>query len=425
MKRVVITGLGFITSIGNDQKTVLRSLRECRTGVELFSEFAGADCPVKLAGTIKGFQFPTSHFEDWTYPSEYQLTREQLRPMAPNSLYAFCAMQQAIQDARLSAELISQPTTGLLSASGGSPWLAHENLQTMLDRGVMRCPPMGIINSIPGSLYINLAALFKIKGATLGFSSACTSSAHAVGAAFDLIREGQHQIAFAVGAEDCNKYSLLPFACVRALTVQTDPKRSPCAFDVKRDGFAGTGGAAVLVLEELDHALRREAPIYAEMLGWGQASDGYNVLAPDPQGDGLRRAMEAALVRAGIAREEVDYINAHAPSTPFGDASEINALKHVFAAGHVPQVSSTKSLTGHGLSLAGAMETAFCCLALKEKFIPVSAHITQLDPMCEGVPVVTKPVANHPRTVLKNSSGFGGTNVCLALRSWEGSHGGR
>src|SRR5579884_293653 len=422
MKRVVITGLGFITSIGNDQNSVLRSLRECRTGVELFSELAGVDCPVKLAGTVKGFQFPTAYFEDWTYPAEYKLSREQLRPMAPNSLYAYCAMQQAIHDARLTPEHVSNPETGIMSASGGSMWLAHENLHTMLTRGVNRCQPMGIINSIPGSLYINLAALFKIKGATLGFSSACSSSAHAIGAAVDLIRLGRQRLVFAVGAEDCNKISILPFASVRALTVQTDPERSPCAFDRKRDGFAGTGGGTVLVLEELEHALQREAPIYAEVLGWAQSSDGYNVLAPDPEGDGLRRAMEAALADAKLAREEVDYINAHAPSTPSGDASEIKAIKKVFNGGRVPFVSSTKSLTGHGLSLAGAMETAFCCLALKEKFTPVSAHITQLDPMCEGVPVVTKPVAEHPRIVLKNSSGFGGTNVCIALRGWEIGH---
>ncbi|MDB6020593.1 MAG: fabB [Pedosphaera sp.] len=420
MKRVVITGLGFITSIGNDQQTVLRSLRECRTGVELFPEFASPDIPVKLAGTVKGFQFPTPYFEDWTCPPEYQLTREQLRPMAPNSLYAYCAMRQAIQNARLTPELISQPSTGIMSASGGSMWLAHDSIQTMLTRGVKRCQPMSIINSIPGSLYINLAALFKIKGATLGFSSACSSSAHAIGAAVDLIRMGRQQIVFAIGAEDCNLMTILPFASIRALSVQTDPNLSPCAFDIKRDGFVGTGGAAVLVIEELEHARHRKAPICAELLGWAQTSDGFNVLAPDPAGDGLRRAMEGALTDASLAPDDVDYINAHAPSTPSGDASEICAIKSVFRSGRVPHVSSTKSLTGHGLSLAGAMETAFCCLALREKFTPVSAHITQLDPICEGVPIVTKPVAGQPRIVLKNSSGFGGTNVCLALRRWEG-----
>jgi 3-oxoacyl-[acyl-carrier-protein] synthase-1 len=415
MRRVVVTGLGFITSIGNSRAEVLRGLREVRTGVERFSEFADADCPVKLAGTIKGFQFPSTDFEDWIFPAEYQLTREQLRPMTPNALYAYCAMKQAIADAKLAPDMVSSGRTGMMSASGGSLWLAHANLQTMVTRGISRCPPMGIVNSIPGSLYINLASLFQIKGATLGFSSACSSSTHAVGAAFDLIRQGRQDIVFAVGAEDCNKFNILPFASVRALSVQTDPEVSPCAFDVKRDGFVGTGGAAVLILEEGEHALARNAAPYAELLGWGQSADGYNVLAPDPTGDGLGRAINDALADARLDKSEVDYINAHAPSTPFGDASEIAAIKKVFANGHVPKVSSTKSLTGHGLSLAGAMETAFCCLALREKFTPVSAHITELDPMCDGVPVVTKPIDEFPRIALNNSSGFGGTNVCLAL----------
>jgi 3-oxoacyl-[acyl-carrier-protein] synthase I len=415
MRRVVVTGLGFITSIGNSRAEVLPSLREVRTGVELFPEFAGADCPVKLAGTIKGFAFPSTDFEDWVFPAEYKLTREQLRPMTPNALYAYCAMTQAIADAKLAPDLVSNGRTGMMSASGGSLWLAHANLQMMVTRGVSRCPPMGIVNSIPGSLYINLASLFQIKGATLGFSSACSSSAHAIGAGFDLIRQGRQDIVFAVGAEDCNKFSILPFASVRALSVQTDPSVSPCAFDLKRDGFVGTGGATVVVLEEHEHALARNAEPYAELLGWGQSADGYNVLAPDPTGDGLSRAIAGALEDAQLAPSDVDYINAHAPSTPFGDASEIAAIKKVFANGHAPKVSSTKSLTGHGLSLAGAMETAFCCLALREKFTPVSAHITKLDPMCDGVPIVTKSIDEFPRIALNNSSGFGGTNVCLAL----------
>jgi 3-oxoacyl-[acyl-carrier-protein] synthase I len=419
MKRVVVTGLGFITSIGNSRDQVQRSLRECRTGIELFPEFAGADVPVKLAGTVKGFQFPTSYFEDWTFPAEYELTREQLRPMTPNSLYAYGAMQQAITTAGLTPEQVSHPRTGLMCASGGSMWLAYENYHTMLTRGVARCQPMGVINSIPGSLYINLVTCFKIKGGSLGFSSACSSSAHALGAACDAIRLGRQDVAFVVGAEDCNKFSILPFAAIRALSLQTDPAKTPCAFDVKRDGFVGTGGATVLVLESLEHAERRGASINAEILGWGQSSDGYNVLAPDPNGDGLKRAMEDALRDANVPKEEVDYINAHATSTPAGDVSECRAIHSVFGNGKMPHVSSTKSLTGHGLSLAGAMEAAFCVLALREKFTPVSAHITQLDPQCAIVPIVTKPVADAPRIALKNSSGFGGTNVCLVMRRWE------
>jgi 3-oxoacyl-[acyl-carrier-protein] synthase-1 len=419
MKRVAVTGLGFITSIGNNRPQVLRSLKECRTGVEPFPEFAGADAPVKLAGTVKGFQFPTSYFEDWTFPSEYQLTREQLRPMAPNSLYAYGAMQQAIAGANLTPDQVSNPRTGVMCASGGSMWLAYDNLHTMLTRGVARCQPMGIINSIPGSLYINLVTCFKIKGGSLGFSSACSSSAHALGAACDLIRLGRQDIVFVVGAEDCNKFSILPFAGIRALSLQTDPEKTPCAFDVKRDGFVGTGGAAVLVLEDLEHAQRRGASICAEVLGWGQSSDGYNVIAPDPNGDGLKRAMEDALRDANLPKEEVDYINAHATSTPAGDVSECRAIRAVFSNGRTPHVSSTKSLTGHGLSLAGAMEAAFCVLALQEQFTPVSAHITQLDPQCAIVPIVAKPISDAPRVALNNSSGFGGTNVCLVLRRWD------
>ena len=420
MSRVVITGLGFITSIGNSRQEVSASLREGRTGVERFAEFADPSIPVKLAGTVKGFSFPTTEFEDWTYPAGYKIPRETLRPMAPNTLFAYFAMRQAIDDAALEPETVSDPMTGLTCASGGSMWMAYANLDTMLHRGVMRCPPMGIINSIPGSLYINLVPAFRIKGPSLGFSSACSSSAHALGAAVDLIRSGRQKTVFVCGAEDCNKFSILPFATVRALSVQTDPEKSPCAFDKKRDGFVGTGGAAALVVEDLDHALERGAPhIHAEVLGWGQASDGYNVLASDPTGDGLARTMELAIADAGVAPEDIEYINAHATSTPFGDASEANALKKVFNGARRPYVSSTKSLTGHGLSLAGAMEAGFCCLTLEEKFIPVSAHITELDPVCEGVNIVTRPVEAAPRIVMNNSSGFGGTNVSIVLRRWD------
>jgi 3-oxoacyl-[acyl-carrier-protein] synthase-1 len=420
MSRIVITGLGFITSIGNSRQEVVASLREGRTGVERFSEFEDASIPIKLAGTVKGFGFPSTDFEDWTYPAGYKIARETLRPMTPNALFAYFAMRQAIDDAGLEPETVSNPMTGLMCASGGSMLMAYANLDIMLNRGVSRCPPMGIINSIPGSLYINLVPAFRIKGASLGLSSACSSSAHALGAAVDLIRTGRQKTVFVCGAEDCNKFSILPFAAVRALSVQTDPEKSPCAFDKKRDGFVGTGGAAVLVVEDLDHALERGAPrIHAEVLGWGQASDGYNVLASDPTGDGLARTMALAIADAGVAPEEIEYINAHATSTPFGDASEANALKKMFGGEHRPYVSSTKSLTGHGLSLAGAMEAGFCCLTLEEKFIPVSAHITELDPVCDGVNVVTKPVEAAPRIVMNNSSGFGGTNVAIVFKRWD------
>ena len=420
-RRIVISGLGVITSIGNNRTDVSRSLRECLTGVELFDEFAGDDVPVKLAGTVKGFTFPSARFDDWTYPDGYQIGRDQLRSLTPNSLYAFCAMDQAIRDAQLPPELVSHPRTGLLCASAGSMWLAYENLHTMVTRGVSRVPPMATVNSIPGSLYINIVGGYKIKGGSMGCSSACSSSAHALGLAVDMIRLGRQDIMFVVGAEDCNRFSILPFASVRALSPQTDPALSPCAFDIKRDGFVGTGGAAVLVVEELEHALRRGAPIYAEVLGWGQASDGYNVVIPEPNGDGLRRAMEGALLDANLRPDDIDYINAHATSTVAGDLSECHALRQVFGGDHQPWVSSTKSLTGHGLSLAGALEATICCIALQERFTPVSANITELDPACADIRIVTQPVTDAPRIALTNSSGFGGTNVCIAMQRWDGA----
>jgi 3-oxoacyl-[acyl-carrier-protein] synthase-1 len=419
MKQVVVTGLGFITSIGNNYSDVLASLRECRTGIEFFEELNKPNVPVRLAGTIKGFSFPGIQCEDWQYPKEYSIPREYLRGMAPSVVYAYCAMQQAISDARLTPDLVSHPRTGTMCASNGSGWLTYEYLDLMLKKGVMRCNPLAMIASISGSLNMNLVSCFKIKGSSLGFSSACASSAHAFGAAFDRIQLGRQDVVFVAGAEDCNLFSILPFAGTRALTTRTDPTRSPCAFDRKRDGFVITGGATVLVLEELEHALRREAPIYAEVLGWGEASDGYNVVIPEPNGEGLARAMELAVAESGISKEDVDYINAHATSTPAGDVAELRALKTVFCNGKAPYVSSTKSITGHGLSLAGAMEAGFCCMALKEMFTPVSAHITELDPECDRIPVVTSPIEHAPQIAMTNSSGFGGTNVALVLRRWD------
>ncbi len=419
MNRVVVTGLGFTTSIGNNRADVVRSLRECRSGVEIMPELVQANAPVSLAGTVKGFEFPSEDPLDWVLPPSIKLPKTHLRTMTPNALYAYAAMLEAITDAKLDPALISHPRTGLYCASSGCTWLTHATVQSLIQRGASRTSPSLVIAGMPNSLHLNLAARFQIKGSTLGFNSACASSAHALGHACDLIRMGRQKIMFVVGAEDCHLFNILAFSAVRALSTQSDPALAPRAFDVARDGFVVSGGGCVLVLEDAEHAAARGAKAQAEVSGWGQATDGYDVVAPDPTGQGLARSMLEALDDAGVAPAAVDYINAHATATLAGDMAEMNAVRQVFSPGKVPFVSSTKSLTGHGLSLAGAMEAAFCCLALGEKFTPVSANISQLDPGCAGVPVVTGHIEDYPKVALSNSSGFGGSNVSIILSALE------
>ncbi len=417
MPRVFITGLGFITSIGNDATAVTRSLRELRHGFELYPPFQKPDIPVKIVGTIKEFTTDSTDPEDWTFPSAYKIKRELLRSMAPNGLFAHCAMLQAVQDAKLTEADISNPQTGLYAASGGSPYLLHHNQERLKKFGVMRCSPLGIVASIVGTLNFNLVAAFKILGASCGFSSACASSAHAIGYAYDDITLGRQKRMFIVGGEDGNTDAILPFAGMRTLSLQTDPNLASRPFDAARDGFVGTGGSVVLVLESEDEVARRGVTPYAELLGWGQASDGYNVAISHPEGSGSAASMTNALRVAKVAPAEVDYVNAHATSTLIGDVSEARALRSVFkeAASRVA-VSSTKALTGHGLSLAGAMESGFCALALREGFIPGNAHLSKVDPECEGLNILRTTEHRPANIVVKNSSGFGGANVALVFK---------
>jgi 3-oxoacyl-(acyl-carrier-protein) synthase len=306
-----------------------------------------------------------------------------------------------------------------MTAHGGSPYIQYDFLTVMEKRGVNRVRPMSLVGGIIGSLYITLATSFKIRGAALGFNSACASSAHAIGYACDQIRLGRLDRVFVVGGEDPMKFTALPFAAARALSTADDPSRYPCAFDKNRDGFVPTGGAVAMVVESLESAQARGAPIQAEILGWADSADGYNVMAPEPNGEGLARAMRSALRETGVQLGEVDYINAHATGTPSGDTAELRAVKAVFDRGYVPMISSTKSLTGHGLSMAGVLEGAIATMALRDGFIPVSANIRELDPEAEGVPVVTERVDKSARIALSNSSGFGGSNVVLVFKKWE------
>ncbi len=254
-----------------------------------------------------------------------------------------------------------------------------------------------------------------------GFVSACASSSHALGYALDEIRLGRQKRVLVVGAEEVHAETVLPFGGMRALTPNPDPESASRPFDRRRDGFVSTGGAVALIVEEVQTARERSAPIYAELAGWGQAGDGHNVAMSHPEGRGLAEAMTRAFKDSGLTREQVDYINAHATSTPVGDRSEAVAIGKVYeGSSRRPKVSSTKALTGHGLSMSGALETAICALAIRDGFIPGCAHLQEVDPACEHLDLPRETVSEKPAVVLNNSSGFGGSNVCIALRAWGG-----
>lgn len=413
----VITGLGFITSIGCDQTTVGRSLRELRHGFAPVEFFNNAALPVKVAGPVRGFDFPTPHWRDWRWPEQFTVDRELLRGLAPHGVYGLCALQQALADAGLAPGDLTDGTTGLFCASAGSPMLLGNFLTQMHATRGERGNPLGIVSSIAGTLNFNLAAHYKIAGAVCGFVSACASSSHALGYAMDEIRLGRQSRMLVVGAEDMTAESIVAFSSLRALSNNPDPATASRPFDRRRDGFVGTGGAVALVIEEAALARRRGAHIYAELVGWGQAGDGHSVAASHPEGAGLREAMRRTLADARANAAEVNYVNAHATSTVAGDRSEALALHAIFtAAGARPRISSTKALTGHGLSLAGVMEAAFCALAIDEGFTPGAAHLEEPDPVCDGLDLPRASLDEAPRLVLNNSSGFGGSNVCHLLR---------
>jgi 3-oxoacyl-(acyl-carrier-protein) synthase len=416
--RPVVTGLGFVTPIGNDRRAVSASLREGRHGLSPVEFLGNPRIPVKLAGSVKEFDVASPNYRDWRWPSRYAIPRETLRCLAPHGVFAFCALSQALADAGLGDDgAANDPATGLFCASAGSAMLLHHHLGQMDAARGERGNPMGVVTSIAGTLNFGLAAHFRITGAVCGFVSACASSSHALGYACDEIRLGRLKRVVVVGAEEHNAETLLPFSAMHALSSSAEPGLASRPFDAGRDGFVGAGGAVALVLEDAGAAARRAAHVYAEVAGWGQSADGHSVAMSHPEGAGLQLAMRRALADAGVAPREIDYVNAHATSTPVGDRAEAKALRAVFSgAGEAPPVSSTKGLTGHPLSMSGVMEAAFCCLAIEEGFVPGNAHLAVPDECCLGLNLPVATVERALRAVLSNSSGFGGSNVCHVLR---------
>tara|TARA_Y100000588_G_scaffold387577_1_gene485649 strand:- start:2465 stop:3727 length:1263 start_codon:yes stop_codon:yes gene_type:complete len=419
MSRVFVTGLGFICSIGNDEATVVSNLRELKHGMELYPPLQTPDSPVKVAATVKDFDVESLDPEDWTFPSDYTFRRETLRSFSPHVMYAYCSMQQAIADASLREKDISNQDTGLYTASAGSSRFLHSNLERMYKKGVMRCNPLSIVASIAGTLSFNLVSNFKIQGSSSGFASACASSGHAIGFAFDEVRMDRQKRMFVVGAEDCNFDSIVPFCGMRALTLSDDPDTAARPFDKNRQGFVSSGGGVTIVLESEEEVDRRGVVPLGEMVGWGQASDGFNVAVSHPDGRGLRTAMQNSLQYSALNPRQICYVNAHAPSTPIGDLSEVLAMKKVFLPAASPMISSTKALTGHGLSLSSILESAISILCLKHGFVPGSAHIQELMPEAESLNIIQSTLNETPKFIMSNSSGFGGANTSLIFRSCQ------
>lgn len=415
-RAVAVTGLGFITSIGIDRAEVIHRLRNGVGGVATFDYCGNPRHPVKVAGVVPGFTLRSPSWREWEWPARYDIPRETVRGLPPHGVSAYCAIEQALDDAGLARDAITGEETGLFCASAGSAFLLHHHLREMEASAYERGHPMGVVSSIAGTLNFNLAAHYRITGAVAGFVSACTSSSHALGYAFDEIRLGRQQRMIVVGAEDVNAETDLPFAAMRALSTNPDPATASRPFDVGRDGFVPTGGAVAMILEDAELARARGARLQAEFLGWGQAADGYSIATSHPEGAGLRRAMERALAASGVTAAELDYVNAHATSTPAGDRSEALALRAVLGEEGRTLVSSTKGLTGHGLSMAGVMEAAFCTLVLQEQFVPGNAALATPDPAAAGLHLPRTAVPCQARLAMNNSSGFGGSNVAQLFR---------
>ena len=408
---VVITGMGFASSIGCDTETVIDSLRKGRHGFSKVELRKGIELPIKVAGMVPGYAFPSPDVRDWVLPPESNVDLRREPSLPPHGVYAVDALEQAIAQAGLTSDQLGDDSTGLFAASSGSPMLLRHHLSVYDEGGSQRGHPLGVVRSVAGTLNFNLAARYGIRGANCGFVSACASSSHALGFAYDEIVLGRQDRMIVVGAEECAAENILPFDAMRALSANVDPDTACCPFDQARDGFVVSGGAVVLVLERA--SLAKQPPL-ARMLGWGQAADGYHVASPHPEGAGLATAMTRALRYAEVDAAAIDYVNAHATSTPAGDRAEALALRSVFGFAR-PAVLSTKGLTGHGLSLSGVLEAALTVLSLNGGFLPGNRNLTCPDEACEGLFLPTESENANVKLALNNSSGFGGANVCHVL----------
>ena len=402
MKRVVVTGLGIVSSLGNNAKEVATSLRETKSGITFQPEYQEHGLRCQVAGSVN-------------INVEELIDRKLLRFMAKGHAYAWIALQEAIDDARLPEELVSNIRTGIIVGAGGTSTESMlAGTDTLREKGIRRVGPYMVTKTMSSGVVACLATGAKIKGLNYGISSACSTSAHCIGNAYELIQMGKQDIIFAGGAEEEHWTMSYLFDAMGAMSSKYNdhPEKASRTFDVNRDGFVISGGGSILVLEEYEHAINRKAKIYAEVIGYGATSDGFDMVAPS--GEGAQRCMTLALEEAKV--EQIDYINTHGTSTPVGDIKELEAIRAVFTSNRyekIPAIASTKSLSGHALGAAGSNEAAYSLIMMDQEFLAASANIEELDPAAEGLPILTHRHDEKVFTVMSNSFGFGGTNASL------------
>lgn len=402
-RRVVVTGLGIVSSIGNNKKEVEASLREGRSGIVASEVYAEMGFRSQVHGALN-------------IDLKELIDRKVKRFMGDGAAYNYIAMQEAIEDAGLDESQVSNVRTGLIVGSGGP---STENIvlaaDTMREKGVKRVGPYMVTRGMSSTNSACLATPFKIKGVNYSITSACSTSAHCIGNAMEQIQLGKQDIVFAGGGEELHWTLSVLFDGMGAMSSKYNetPEKASRAFDTNRDGFVISGGGGVLVMEEYEHAKARGAKIYAEIVGYGATSDGYDMVAPS--GEGAQRCMQQALDTVPEG-SKVTYINAHGTSTPVGDVRELEAIKEVFG-NDMPHIASTKSLTGHALGAAGVNEAIYSLIMQEGGFITASANIDELDPAAEGYPIVREHIENAEfDCVMSNSFGFGGTNASLIFK---------
>lgn len=402
MKRAVITGLGIISSIGNNQNEVLISLKHGTSGITFSKELKESGMRSHIWGNIK-------------LNTEGLIDRKIARFMSDASIYAYLSMEQAIIDSGLSKSMITNDQTGLIVGSGGgSPYNQVRGSNGMKSRGLRGVGPYMVTKSMASGVSACLATAFRIRGMSYSISSACSTSTHCIGNAFELIQSGKQIIVFAGGGEELCWEMACEFDAMGALSTKYNrtPEKASRPYDLNRDGFVIAGGGGIIVIEELNHALNRGAHIYGEIIGYGATSDGLDMVSPS--GEGAMRCMKMAL---NYVDSPISYLNMHGTSTQIGDLKELWAVHEIFGNKH-PYFSSTKSMTGHSLGAAGVHEIIFTLLMLEHNFIAPSINIERLDPYLENMKIVTKPFYCTLTTVMKNSFGFGGTNATLVIRKF-------